>query len=274
MSSDISVVITCFNYGAFLAEAVESALTQAGGPPEVIVVDDGSTEAETHLALEHLPESVTLIRQANAGLSSARNTGLAQARGRYLIVLDADDRLAAGSLQAMRAALEAAPQAGFSYGFARFFGAWEGDLRFPPFDPYKLLYRHIIGSTVLMRREVFESTGGFDPAFSGYEDWDFWLSVIGLGWRGVSLEVASLEYRRHGSTMFSAARAAYRTWYRRLRSKHAELYSRSGRQRLAQESNLSPLGRAVYRWWWGARPIPAGLEARLHRLVFRGGGGS
>ncbi len=269
MNDDITVVITCFNYGRYVAEAVESALTQEGGPPEVILVDDGSTETETHEALQQLPDGLTLIRQANAGLSSARNTGLARARGRYLIVLDADDRLAPGALAVMRGALEDDPRAGFSYGFARFFGAWEGDLRFPPFDPYKLLYRHIIGSTVLMRREVYETVGGFDPAFTGYEDWDFWLGVIGRGWRGISLDTRTLMYRRHGSTMFTAARANYRTWYRRLRRKHASLYSTAGRGRLAEESELSVVGRAVYRWWWGARPIPATLEARLHRLVFR-----
>lgn len=273
MNDDITVVITCFNYGRFLPEAVASALAQSGGAPRVIVVDDGSTEAATHAALDALPPTVRLIRQDNAGLSAARNTGLSAADTPYLIVLDADDRLAPDSLQTLRAPLDADPELGFTYGVARFFGAWEGEMRFPPFDPYKLLYRHIVGSTALMRRALFESVGGFDPAFTAYEDWEFWLHAVKRGWRGRGVDTVTFLYRRHGHTMFSEARAAYRAWFRRLRVKHAELYSPAGRARLAGESDLDPLGRAIYRWWWGARPVPAGLEARLHALLWRAGRG-
>ncbi len=112
MNDDITVVITCFNYGGFLAEAIDSALAQEGGAPRVIVVDDGSTDAESLAALERLPDGVELIRQPNAGLSAARNTGLRAADTPYLIVLDADDRLAPGGLGAMRRPLDADPQLG------------------------------------------------------------------------------------------------------------------------------------------------------------------
>ncbi len=67
-------------------------------------------------------------------------------------------------------------------------------------------------------------------------------------------------YRRHGSTMNADARSRYRHWYRMLRRKHPALYSRAGRRRLATESDLGLAGRLVYRWWWGARPLPARLE--------------
>lgn len=269
MNDDITVVITSFNYGAYLPAAVESALGQEGGAPRVIVVDDGSTDPEALAALEHLPPEVTLIRQANAGLSAARNTGLRASTTPYLIVLDADDRLAADALAALRGPLDRDPRLGFTYGIARFFGAWEGMLVFPPFDPYKLLYRHIVGSTALMRRPLFDDVGGYDPAFTAYEDWEFWLHALACGWRGALVDSVILHYRRHGHTMYSDARANYRSWYRRLRRKHAGLYGREGRRRLARESDLGPLGRAIYRWWWGARPVPARLEGALHARLWR-----
>jgi glycosyltransferase involved in cell wall biosynthesis len=270
MNDDVTVVITNFNYGRFLPEAVESALAQDGGAPRVTVVDDGSTDPTTVDVLERLPESVTVIRQANAGLSAARNAGLREAGTPYLIVLDADDRLVPESLSRLRAPLDADPALGFSYGIARFFGLWEGELTFPPYDPYKLLYRHIIGSTALMRRELFESVGGFDPAFPAYEDWEFWLHALAQGWRGTKVDAVSFQYRRHGSTTMNfAARAQYRTWYRRVRDKHSELYSRDSRRRLAAGSDLGPVGRGVYRWWWGARPLPARLEAALQARLWR-----
>ena len=62
-TSDVTVVITCFNYGRFLNEAMRSALKQEGGPPRILVVDDGSTDPGTLEALERLPDCVELVRQ-------------------------------------------------------------------------------------------------------------------------------------------------------------------------------------------------------------------
>jgi glycosyltransferase involved in cell wall biosynthesis len=268
-NGDVTLVITCFNYGAFLGDALQSALAQEGGPPQITVVDDGSTDAATTAALERLPPGVALIRQENAGLAAARNTGLRRATTPYLIVLDADDRLAPGALRAMRAPMDRDPQLGFCYGVTEFFGDWQGTLSFPDFDPYKLLYRHIIGSTALMRRELYEQTGGYDSAFRRYEDWDFWLGAVAQGWRGVKIPETTLLYRRHGYTMNFDARAGYRRWYGRLRRKHATLHSRTGRTALAAQSDLGPLGRGVYRWWWGGRPLPSRVEGLLQAVLWR-----
>ena len=111
--------------------------------------------------------------------------------------LDADDRLAPGALDAMRAPLDRDPRLGFAYGWMRFFGAWDGTLRFPPYDPYRLLHRHTIGLSALARRELFEDTGGFDPAFEQYEDWELWLNALEHGWRGHRVDAVTLDYRRH-----------------------------------------------------------------------------
>ena len=114
-----------------------------------------------------------------------------------------------------------------------------------------------------MRRELFDDVGGFDPSFTAYEDWEFWVHAMAHGWRGQDVGEVTLLYRRHGATMYAGARARYRMWYARLRHKHPELYDRAGRRRLAAESELGPIGRAVYRWWWGARPLPAEVEGVL-----------
>jgi glycosyltransferase involved in cell wall biosynthesis len=265
--SDVTVVVTNFNYGDFLEEAVGSALGQDGGAPNVVVVDDGSTDADTLAALDRLPSEVRVHRQPNAGVAAARNAGLAMADTPYVIVLDADDRLRPHALSALRAPLEADPRLGFTYGITHFFGLWEGEMTMPPYDPYKLLYRHTIGATCLMRRELVAAVGGFDPEFRGYEDWEFWLHALDAGWRGRRVDEVTFEYRRHGSSKLGADRLQYRHWFRRLRAKHAQLYARRGE--LARESSLSPLGRAVYRWWWGARPVPARVEHALHTLLWR-----
>jgi glycosyltransferase involved in cell wall biosynthesis len=268
-NADVTVAISCFNYGEFLPEAVDSALAQAGGEPRVIVVDDGSSDGDTLAALERLPPQVQVISQHNAGVAAARNAALEASQTPYVLVLDADDRLAQDAIATLREPLERDPQLGFAYGLIRFFGAWEGLVKFPPYDPYGLLFRHNIGSTALMRRSLAEDIGGFDPDFPGYEDWEFWVHALARGWRGRRVEQVALLYRRHEITRHLRARAGYRGTYRQLRRKHADLYRREGRRRLAAESELGPLARLVYRGWWGWRPLPARLELALQSLLWR-----
>jgi glycosyltransferase involved in cell wall biosynthesis len=269
MNDDITVIVTCFNYGAFLAESVDSALTQDGGEPRVIVIDDGSTDAHTLAELDRLPPRVELIRQANGGLAAARNVALQRVQTPFALTLDADDKLAPGALSQLRAPLLAEPSIGFSYGLICFFGAWEGVMKLPPYDPYRLLYRHNIGPTGLMRRELFEDVGGYDALFRGYEDWEFWLHAIERGWRGRRVTEVTHLYRRHGATMYHGARASYRPIYRELRRKHSALYTRAARRRLQAESDLGAAGRLVYRWWWGLRPLPSRVELALQSVLWR-----
>jgi glycosyltransferase involved in cell wall biosynthesis len=248
---DVSVVIACFNYGRYVGEAVESALREGA---HAIVVDDGSTEP-----LPELPPGVELIRQENQGVARARNAGLARVETAYALVLDADDRLVPGALPVLREPLAADPALGFAYGRMKFFGDWEGELRFPPYDPYALLYRHTIGLSALARREVFEDTGGFDPAFEHFEDWELWVNALAHGWKGLQVDAVTVEYRRHAGAKRELDRAAYRRMYRQLRVKHAGLYADPPPSRLSRPQ------RAWYRGFWGARPVPARLETALQR---------
>jgi glycosyltransferase involved in cell wall biosynthesis len=265
VNGDVTVVVTCFNYGRFIEEAVRSALGQEGGAPHVIVVDDGSTEAETDDALSRLPKEVEVIRQANRGAAAARNAGLAHSTTPFLLVLDGDDRLRPRALLALRQPFLKDERLGFSYGYLRFFGAREGDMRFPPYDPYRLLYRDIVGVSALMRRQIFLDTGGFDPELRHYENWEIWVHAFACGWRGVQVPEATVEYRQHGISKFN--RAAYREFFRKLRSKHQSLYE-SGSP-AERDSELSALGRALYRYFWGLRPVPAPVEQALYSFLWR-----
>jgi glycosyltransferase involved in cell wall biosynthesis len=263
--TDTTAIVACFNYGEYLPEAVRSLLDQEGGAPHVVVVDDGSTDPATAAALDALPPEVELIRQANAGVAAARNAGIARASTPFVLCLDADDRLAPGALGSMRRALAEHPEASFAYGHHRYFGAWTSTMRFPPYDSLRLLDRHLIGLTALTRRELFDDTGGFDPAFPAYEDWELWLSALAHGHVGVRVDAVTLEYRRHGDSKLGGDRRVYREARRRIRRKHARLYA--SRAVLARDSSLGPAGRALYRTYWGPRPLPAALERGIYELV-------
>ena len=269
---DVTVTIPCFNYGGFLEDAIASLRAQEGGAPRIIVVDDGSTDAATRETIDALPAAndLRVIRQPNLGLSAARNTGYTASQTPLLLALDADDMLPTGSLRALKSGLARDPEAGFAYGQIRLCGDWSGDVAMPDWDPYRLLYRHTVGPTALTRRELFADIGGYDPKMKVYEDWEFWLHALGRGWHGVKVPQVTFLYRRHGETMLSGARRSHRHWYHAIRRKHRDLYARRGE--LARRSDLGPLGQAVYRFYWGPRPIPARLETAIYRRIWGGRG--
>lgn len=263
----VTVVVSCYNYGRFLPDAVSSLLGQAGGAPRVIVVDDGSTDPHTRQVLTELPDGVDVVRQENQGASVARNTGLHMVETPYALQLDADDRLAPGALRTLVETLEQRPALGYAYGRIEFFGDRTGVLTFPAFDPWRLLFRHIVGPTALMRRQLVSDTGGYDPVFAHYEDWEIWVHALRHGWHGLRVDVPMLEYRKHGSSKFDADRAGFREWYKRLRRKHSVLYDDLGR--MAELSSISSTERLFYRYIWGLRPWPARAEQALYSLLWR-----
>lgn len=268
---DTTAVVPCFDYGRYLAEAVASLLAQDPDPPRVVVADDGSTEPETLAALDALPDEVELLRLPNGGVARARNAGAARADTPFVLFLDADDRLAPDALRVLGRALESHPDAGFAYGDQRFFGDWEGEMRFPPYDPLRLLDRHLIGPTALMRRELLDDTGGYDPAFALYEDWEMWLAALAAGWSGVHVARITHEYRQHGTSKLSTDRRLYRDFRRQAMTKHPALYA--NRRGLAAQSDMAAAQRLLYRWFWGPRPLPAAVESWAARVLLSGSSG-
>jgi hypothetical protein len=116
-----------------------------------------------------------------------------------------------------------------------------------------------------MRREVFETTGGFDTSFRNYGDWEFWLHALACGWQGRQVDSVTLEYRRHTGSMWD--RRKYRDAFAAIRRKHAQLYSDSAA--IARQSELGPGARLAYRFFWALRPIPAPLERGLQAVHWR-----
>jgi len=183
----VSVIIPCYNQAHFLGEAIESVLAQSYPHFEVIVVDDGSTDATAEVAARY--SGVHVIRQDNQGQAVARNSGAYQSRGSYLIFLDADDRLLPHALEAGLEHMNAHPECAFVFGRCNHIAAdgsplpTRGIESCPATEHYyvELLHAHFIATPALVmyRRAVFESVGGFDTSSSarGAEDWDLNLRI-------------------------------------------------------------------------------------------------
>ena len=204
-AATVSVVIPCFKQAHFLAEAIESVLAQTHPGLELIVVDDGSPDNAGEVAARY--PGVSCVREPNAGLAAARNTGLERAEGEFVLFLDADDRLLPEAVELGVRELRAAPEAMMAAGTWRLIGEVGEPLPAdPPTQPdeaYPALLESCFISTpaaVLYRRELFAEVGNFDTSVSASADYDLYLRAADRF--GVRLhDHLVAEYRRHGSNM-------------------------------------------------------------------------
>ena len=190
----VSVIIPVFNGERFIADAIESVRSQTYAATEVVVVDDGSTDGGADVAAS-IP-GVHLVRQENQGVSVARNTGVANARGPFLAFLDHDDQWLPGKLEAQVRELEAHPELAFVLCHLRyvlngppprwFRGPTDGS-PVPGFVP----------SCWLVRRSVFDQVGGFDRAYRNGGDTDWLARAKDMGIRQSMLPEVFLDYRVH-----------------------------------------------------------------------------
>ena len=181
----ISVIVPCYNHGHFLAEALRSVVS-ASLEFEIVVVDDGSTDSTPDVvATLATPGDLKFIRQQNSGLAAARNRGLRESRGRYLVFLDADDRLAPGALDTGAALLGEHLECAFVFGRCVMMDA-RGRLLATPTQPRilrdqyrELLRRNYIWTpaVVMFRREAVERAGGFNPNVNAAADYELYLHV-------------------------------------------------------------------------------------------------
>lgn len=114
----VSLIVTSYNYGRFLRQAIDSALAQSHGAIEVLVVDDGSTD-DSWTIIESYGDRVIALQQRNAGQISAANTGFAACQGDYVLFLDADDHLLPNAVEALLAPFRDTPGLTRSQGFLR-----------------------------------------------------------------------------------------------------------------------------------------------------------
>lgn len=202
----VSVVIPAFNAERFLAAAIDSVLAQSVDDLEVLVVDDGSTDATPVLAREYGPP-VKHLRQDNAGVSVARNRGIAESRAPYVAFLDADDTWLPGKLETQLTALERQPTRKLCHS-AFFVVDAElrplGVTRHPPRRSALedlLLDGTVVGCpTVLCERELIDRTGGFDATLSQCADWDMWIRLA-QHTEFVYVDEPLARYRQHSSNM-------------------------------------------------------------------------
>ena len=178
----ISCIVPVYNGERFLAEALDSILGQTYRPLEVIVVDDGSTDATAEIAAGYAPQ-VTCLRQDNCGAASAKNRGISASRGQLIAFLDADDLWLPGKLERQEARLRERP--GFCLWFSQFQNFWmpelAGEAQQHSTGPLaQPLSAWSIG-TLLASRDTVERVGPFPEGHRGNENMLWFLRAAEAG---------------------------------------------------------------------------------------------
>lgn len=228
----VSVVIPCYNQGAFIAEALDSVLAQSCQDFEIIVVNDGSTDRETTVILETLDFPRTrVVHTANHGVSAARNTAIALAAGKYILPLDADDRIGRDYLEKAAGVLDRHPEVGFVYCLARLFGAKRGMFYLNNGSLGDMLLDSRVFCSAMFRKSDWTVTEGYNNNMrQGWEDWDFWLSILEQGKTPYLIPEVCFYYRvRKGSRTRSMSSEQKLAMQLQLFDNHRDLYCRNMR---------------------------------------------
>lgn len=247
----ISVAVPAFNQERWIAQALESILGQTRPPDEVIVVDDGSTDATARVA-ERFGGQVRIVRQENGGAASAYNRGFREAKGDYVAKCPADDVWEPNKLECQFEVLTSVPEVDVLFSRARTFGAFEVEIPQPPGTGVleresflRALYTAncVPAPTALVRRALHEKLGGFREDYAAGEDYDFWLRALAAEATFYYDPRVLVRLRIHGGNLSLQPRSVWQLNYS-IHREHAKQIDDPRLVRKTLAHDLVMLGRA------------------------------
>ena len=228
----VSVIIIFLDAAEFITEAVESILAQTYSFWKLILVDDGSTDGSSEIAISfatRFSDNISYLEHdghQNLGMSASRNLGISHAKGQYIAFLDADDYWLPDKLEKHVSLLDSNPKAGMLYGSSKYWFSWThypnaNQQDYVPefrvksqtlFTPPELLLLFLEGKTeipcpssILVRTEVIKQVGGFEESFRGmYEDQAFFVKIC-LSTPVFATGDCLTWYRQHPKSTYSVA---------------------------------------------------------------------
>lgn len=225
----LSIVVPHFNLGGYLKETVQSVLKSTHKNFEIIIVDDGSTDADSLQVLkdiEKIDKRIKLIKQENKGVAEARNNGVKHSSGTFVALLDADDLVSDIYYQSCIEILNQYENVGFV-------GCWnedfneKGRIRYwttiNPEPPLQFLFNMTNCQGIVIRKEAFLKFGQHDSNLRMFlDDWESTVNMLSNGVRGVMIPHALFKYRIRGNSVFRSNGGLWHHNYQRIVTKHSE----------------------------------------------------
>ncbi|RYD83281.1 MAG: glycosyltransferase family 2 protein [Sphingobacteriales bacterium] len=198
MHQKVSIIVPCYNQEAYLNEALQSVMEQTYETWECIIVNDGSTDGSEKVAKAWCEKDSRFryFTISNSGVSHARNFGISQSTGDYILPLDGDDKISPNFVAETVNALQH-EEVTLAYGSMETFGASKEKWADQPYNYRVLLHENMICCTALYRKKDFDKTIGYNENMKkGLEDWDFWLTLLNKKSNVVKLKQIKFFYRR------------------------------------------------------------------------------
>jgi len=194
---EISVIIPCFNLGQYLDGAVNSVCAQTFQDFEIIIVNPSSTDKYTKNLLANYKRPKTrVVHTPFMSLSESRNKGIEATASPYICCLDSDDILEPTCFEKCAKVLDRDDDVGFVTFWYRYFGEEEGEVKPTSVELKDFLIQNSACVASLFRREAWQKAGGYDKSFTrGYEDWDFWITILEAGYKAFLLKEFLFRYR-------------------------------------------------------------------------------
>jgi glycosyltransferase involved in cell wall biosynthesis len=207
----VSVIIPCFNQGKYIDDAVKSILHQTYQDFEIIIVNDGSTDQLTNQKLSAYNQSKTkVITIKNTGLPGARNRGIKEAKGKYILTLDADDKFAPTFLEKAVTILNKNKKVGVVSCYTQTFGLYKKIIRSQGGDVKNFLIENNCTSAALFHKICWKQVNGYTERMTkGFEDWDFWIKLTSRGWIVHIIKQPLFFYRVKEKSMYTKAQELY-----------------------------------------------------------------
>lgn len=193
----VSVIIPCYNQGKYIEECIESVKNQTYKNIEIIIINDESTEQLTIDVLNNLSkdQELLILNIKNSGVSYARNYGIKKSSGKYILPLDADDKIESTYIEKCVNILEK-NKAEIVYCLCRNFEANNKLLCLKDFSVKIMLQTNVVFCSAMFKREDYDKTTGYNSnMIYGLEDWDFWLSMIEQNLRFYRINEVLFYYR-------------------------------------------------------------------------------
>ncbi|MGG8494839.1 glycosyltransferase family 2 protein [Tenacibaculum sp. TC6] len=218
----LSIIIPVYNTSKiFLDECLESLNHIPSIPHEIIIVNDGSKEVETLNYLKSIEKKYQLIHKENGGLGSARNTGIKEAKGKYIFPLDSDDVLNE-DFKIFIEYLNKNEQVDILYGDLHHFGDEDLIKKYPEYDKLTLLfYKNIIQACSFFKKEAWEKVGGYDESLKTFEDYDFWIKcgINDLKFKHIPYCAYRYRFIDNGKSLFQRTSGIHEEYFKLIRNK-------------------------------------------------------
>ncbi|MDO4642172.1 MAG: glycosyltransferase [Neisseria sp.] len=228
----VSIVVPCYNSAEYLSETLDSLLAQTYSNFEIIAIDDGSTDHTVQILNQYAMQDsrFNILLQENTYCVIARQNAIAHAKGKYLVCLDSDDKLAPTYLEKCVEIAERQPEIGIVYSEAQLFGRINQSWSLPPYDIQDFLIENSIYISALIRKSEFDAVGGFDTRLLYFEDWELFISLIRRGAQVYRIKEPLFFYRlRHNQSSItdevSKHKRSENLFY--LYGKHKEFYEQN-----------------------------------------------